>query len=90
MSKIEALLKTLELYIETDELVSQNFYQGLCMKAKEEIEQLQVENKQLKEAFKKYGKHHDWCVATAGTGKMDYTCSCGFAEAIDSGVKDES
>lgn len=49
MNKTEAVLKTLEIYIEADKYVSQEFYQGLCMKAKEEIEKLQQQLDDYKE-----------------------------------------
>ena len=47
MNKTEALIKTLEIYSETDKPVSQRFYQGLCIKAIEELKRLDAENKEI-------------------------------------------
>jgi hypothetical protein len=44
----EALIKTLEIYANTDCHVTQGFYQGLCIEAKKYIIELQAENKELK------------------------------------------
>ena len=41
MNEIEAIKKTLEIYIEADTPVTQKFYQGLCVKALETIERLE-------------------------------------------------
>jgi len=39
----DALIKILEIYSETNDLVSQQFYQGLCIKAIERIKELEAE-----------------------------------------------
>ncbi len=36
---------------------------------------------ELVEALENYGQHHDWCNSN-GTGKTDYTCSCGYHNAL--------
>lgn len=52
MAKIEALIKTLEMYSETNKPISQKFYQGLCLKAIEKLIELQDEVKRTKETLK--------------------------------------
>ena len=49
MSGNEAFLKVLEIYSNTEDLVSQGFYQGLCIKAIKRIKELEKEIKELKE-----------------------------------------
>ncbi len=44
MNDIEAIKKLLKIYIETDAPVTQEFYQGLCVKALETIGQLEDRN----------------------------------------------
>jgi len=48
MVKTEALIKTLEIYSNTDSYVTQGFYQGLCDSAKNRLQKLQDENDKLK------------------------------------------
>ena len=43
---------------------------------------LQADLKRKTEALENYGQHHSWC-NSQGTGKQDYTCSCGLRKALE-------
>ncbi len=52
--RTKALSEVLKIYTDTEEPISQEFYQGLCSQAIEQIKQLQAELAAVKESCKNH------------------------------------
>ena len=46
-----------------------------------EFNLLKIKLNKANEALNNYGEHHSWC-NSQGVGKRNYTCTCGFYEAL--------
>jgi len=80
MTKEEALIQTMIIYLQTGKPVSQEFYQALCVRA---IERFKVKNKRIKN-LETVIEHQKETIRRQGNKNEEkHNILCGIKEEID-------